>query len=181
MIMDLNAVEGDNRKEIEKAYPGKVIFADTDVTKEESVQKAVDAAKKAFGAIHGVINSAGVGLPRRVLSGKGAVHPLNEFAQIVNINLVGTFNVLRLAVAEMAKNKPVDTERGVIINVASVAAYEGQIGQAAYSASKGGVVAMTLPIARELGKIGMDAFGLHTQVCIHSICMSDIFNIYANL
>jgi len=134
-----------------------VLFAKTDVCDEKSVQQALDAGVRKFGGIHGVVNCAGIGAPSRVLSGKGAVHSLKGWERVLSINLTGTFNVLRLAAAIMAKQQPVtkDGERGVIINIASVAAFDGQIGQAAYSASKGGVVAMTLPIARELGALGI--------------------------
>jgi NAD(P)-dependent dehydrogenase (short-subunit alcohol dehydrogenase family) len=127
-------------------------FAPADVTDEEAVAAALDIADS-LGPLRIVVNCAGTGDAIRVL-GKGGVYPLKKFARIVNINLVGTFNVLRLAAERIAKTEPVggsDTrERGVIINTASVAAFDGQIGQAAYSASKGGVVGMTLPIARDL-------------------------------
>jgi len=143
-------------KKLEEELAPKVLFVKTNVTKEEDVQKAVDAAVAKFGTLNGVVNCAGVGNPMRVISGRGTVHPLDTFNWVVQINLIGTFNVLRLAAAAMAKQAAgKDGERGVIINVASVAAFEGQIGQAAYSASKGGVVAMTLPVARELGALGI--------------------------
>jgi NAD(P)-dependent dehydrogenase (short-subunit alcohol dehydrogenase family) len=125
-------------------------FAYTDVTDEESVQSAVDAALDAFGTLRGVVNCAGVGPAGKVLGKKGT-HSLEDFAKTVEINLVGTFNVVRLAAAAMAESEPTQSgERGVIVNTASVAAFDGQIGQAAYSASKGGVAALTLPLAREL-------------------------------
>jgi 3-hydroxyacyl-CoA dehydrogenase/3-hydroxy-2-methylbutyryl-CoA dehydrogenase len=126
-----------------------------DVTSEESVQKGIDACVKQFGTLNGVVQCAGIGGAQRVLSGKGVVHSLKAFERVVNINLVGTFNVLRLAVAVMAKLPAVDGERGVFVHTASVAAFDGQIGQAAYSASKSAVVGMTLPIARELGGLGI--------------------------
>ena len=130
-------------------------FVATDVTDEAAMQAAVDAATDTFGGLHGLINCAGVGPPMKVLGRKG-VHPLDAFERAVRINLVGTFNAIRLAAAAMVDNTPTETgERGVIVNTASVAAYDGQIGQAAYSASKGGVVAMTLPIARELAEHGI--------------------------
>ncbi|HEY7779680.1 MAG TPA: 3-hydroxyacyl-CoA dehydrogenase [Ktedonobacterales bacterium] len=132
-------------------------YARTDVTDEDSVRKAVDTAVKAFGGLHGAINCAGIGIAERVL-GKNGPHALDMFTRVIRVNLIGTFNVIRLAAEVIARGEPVpDTtgERGVIINTASVAAYEGQIGQAAYSASKGGVVGMTLPIARELARSGI--------------------------
>jgi NAD(P)-dependent dehydrogenase (short-subunit alcohol dehydrogenase family) len=130
-------------------------FVATDVTDEAAMRGAVDAAVDAFGALHGLINCAGVGPAIKVLGRKG-LHPLDAFERAVRINLIGTFNAIRLAAAVMADNTPAASgERGVIVNTASVAAYDGQIGQAAYSASKGGVVAMTLPIARELAEHGI--------------------------
>jgi NAD(P)-dependent dehydrogenase (short-subunit alcohol dehydrogenase family) len=105
-----------------------------------------------FGALNGLIQCAGVGNPKRVISSRGKVHDLKTFKFVVDVNLLGTFNVLRLASAVMAKQPQVDNERGIIINVASVAAFDGQIGQAAYSASKGAIVAMTLPLARDLAQ-----------------------------
>jgi NAD(P)-dependent dehydrogenase (short-subunit alcohol dehydrogenase family) len=130
-------------------------FVATDVTNADSMQAAVDAALSAFGGLRGLINCAGVGPARKVLGRKGT-HPLDAFAKAVEINLIGTFNAIRLAGAAMVDNDPEDSgERGVIVNTASVAAFDGQIGQAAYSASKGGVVAMTLPIAREFAEHGI--------------------------
>jgi len=123
-------------------------FAPLDVTDEAGVQQAVDAASAA-GPLRIVVNCAGIGTPGRVL-GKSGVLPLEQFSRVVTVNLIGTFNVIRLAVARMVDSEPVDGERGVVVNTASVAAFDGQIGQAAYSASKGGVVGMTLPIARDL-------------------------------
>ena len=130
-------------------------FVLADVTDEQQVQAAVDCAVREFGALHGLINCAGIAPGERVV-GRNGPHRLDTFARAIQINLVGTFNVLRLAAHAMTCNTPEqDGERGVIINTASIAAYEGQIGQAAYSASKGGVVAMTLPIARELARVGI--------------------------
>jgi NAD(P)-dependent dehydrogenase (short-subunit alcohol dehydrogenase family) len=123
-------------------------FVAVDVTDEAAVQAAVDIAVAA-GPLRVVVNCAGVGTPGRVL-GKAGVLPLEQFEFVVRVNLLGTFNVIRLAAAAIAATKSVDGERGVIVNTASVAAYDGQIGQAAYSASKGGIVGMTLPIARDL-------------------------------
>ena len=123
-------------------------FAAVDVTDPAAVQAAVDMAVGA-GPLRIVVNCAGVGTPGRVL-GKQGVLPLEQFEFVVRVNLIGTFNVIRLAAAAIADTESVDGERGVIVNTASVAAYDGQIGQAAYSASKGGIVGMTLPIARDL-------------------------------
>ena len=126
-----------------------------DVTSEMQVQQAVDATVKTFGALHGLINCAGVAPGERVL-GRDGPHRLETFSRAIGVNLIGSFNVLRLAAGAMTGNPPTaDGERGVIINTASVAAFEGQIGQAAYSASKGGIVAMALPVARELAKFGI--------------------------
>jgi NAD(P)-dependent dehydrogenase (short-subunit alcohol dehydrogenase family) len=124
-------------------------FAAADVTSEADVAAALDTAA-ALGPIRIAVNCAGIGTPGRVISGKGAVLPLDAFARVVTVNLIGTFNMIRLAAERIAAADPVDGERGVIVNTASVAAFDGQIGQAAYSASKGGVVGMTLPIARDL-------------------------------
>jgi NAD(P)-dependent dehydrogenase (short-subunit alcohol dehydrogenase family) len=132
-----------------------VIYINTDVTNEESVQAAIGKTMAAFGAINIVINCAGVGDPGKVLSKKGPM-PLAQFNHVVQVNLVGTFNVIRIAVEQMVKNTGnKDGEKGVIINTASVAAFDGQIGQPAYSASKAGVVGMTLPIARECAEYGI--------------------------
>jgi NAD(P)-dependent dehydrogenase (short-subunit alcohol dehydrogenase family) len=130
-------------------------FVRTDVTDEESVQDALDSVVEMFGSLDGVVNCAGIGPAARVVGKKG-VHDLGLFTKTVEINLVGTFNVIRFAAVRLAENElGEDGERGVIINTASVAAYDGQIGQAAYAASKGGVVALTLPVARELASSGI--------------------------
>jgi NAD(P)-dependent dehydrogenase (short-subunit alcohol dehydrogenase family) len=128
---------------------GRATFAPADVTSEADVTAALDTAAS-LGPIRVVVNCAGIGTPGRVISGKGAVMPLEQFARVVTINLVGTFNVIRLAAERIGATEPVGGERGVIVNTASVAAFDGQIGQAAYSASKGGIVGMTLPVARDL-------------------------------
>ena len=132
-----------------------VIFAHTDVADDAGVQVAIKKTIDAFGAIHIAINCAGGAAPMKVLSRKGPM-PLAAFNRTIQINLVGTFNVIRLALEQMVKNEPQeDGEKGVIINTASVAAFDGQIGQADYSASKGGIVGMTLPIARECAEYGI--------------------------
>ena len=151
-ILDFDATKGEK---LAAELGSNVIFANTDVTGEESVQAAIKKAMDAFGAINIVINCAGVGDPGKVLSKKGPM-ALSYFNRVVQINLVGTFNVIRLAVEQMVKNTGnKDGEKGVIINTASVAAFDGQIGQPAYSASKAGVVGMTLPIARECAEYGI--------------------------
>jgi len=132
-----------------------VVFAKTDVTNEESVQGAVKKVLDAFGKINVAINCAGVGDPAKLLSKKGPM-PLSFFNRVVQINLIGTFNVIRLTVEQMVKNTPgPDGGKGVVINTASAAAFDGQIGQPAYSASKAGVVGMTLPLARECADYGI--------------------------
>lgn len=131
------------------------IFAPCDVTSEQDGLRTVEAAQSKFGALHGLVNCAGIAPGERVV-GKYGPHALESFTRAISINLIGTFNMLRLAAAAMMNNGPMDDgERGVIINTASVAAYEGQIGQAAYSASKAGVVGLTLPAARELARSGI--------------------------
>jgi len=131
------------------------IFVKTDVASEADGKAAVAAALKAFGGLNVLVNCAGIALAERTL-GKEAPHDLARFTKVVNINVIGTFNMIRLAADAMAKASPnAAGERGVIVNTASVAAYDGQIGQAAYSASKGGIVGMTLPIARDLSRNGI--------------------------
>ncbi len=131
-------------------------FVQTDVTDEASVQGAVGTTLERFGCLHGAINCAGLASAEKTLGRQGP-HSLESFTQVVQVNLIGTFNVVRLAAEAMAKNEPagVDGERGVIVNTASVAAFDGQVGQVAYAASKGGVVAMTLPVARDLASVGI--------------------------
>jgi NAD(P)-dependent dehydrogenase (short-subunit alcohol dehydrogenase family) len=150
-----------------------VIFAKTDVADEATVQGAIYKTMEAFGAINIAINCAGGATPMKVLSKKGPM-PLAAFNRTIQINLVGTFNVIRLVVEQMVKNSPdADGEKGVIINTASVAAFDGQIGQADYSASKGGIVAMTLPIARECADYGIRVMtiapGLFDTPLLHSL------------
>jgi NAD(P)-dependent dehydrogenase (short-subunit alcohol dehydrogenase family) len=127
-------------------------FAATDVTQPEQVQAAIDLAVNAFGGLHILVNCAGIGWAMRTLTKEGP-HPLEYFQTVINVNLVGHFNCARLAAAAMAAGeRGADEERGVIVNTASVAAYDGQIGQVAYSASKGGIVGLTLPLARDLSR-----------------------------
>ena len=152
MLLDLNE---DNAKKAAESLGDKCSYVIANVTEEDSVQNAITETVKNFGGIHIVVNCAGIGSASKTVGRDGA-HPLDYFKTVVDINLNGTFNVLRLAAVEMGNNEPnADGECGVIINTASVAAYDGQIGQAAYSASKGGVVGMTLPIARDLARMGI--------------------------
>ena len=125
-------------------------FAPTDVTSSDDVRSAVELAVPEFDALHILVNCAGVGFPGRVLTREGEPIELERFEFVVRVNLIGTFNVIRFAAAQMAKQEPEGEERGVIVNTASIAAFDGQIGQAAYAASKGGVAGMTLPVARDL-------------------------------
>jgi len=150
VIADLKEAEG---SALAKELGGK--FVRTDVTDDASGKAAVAAAVDSFGTVHGLINCAGVVHGEKVL-GKEGPHALASFARVVNINLVGTFNMVRLAAGAMAKNAPnAGGERGVIVNTASVAAFDGQMGQAAYAASKAAVAGMTLPLARDLARNGI--------------------------
>jgi NAD(P)-dependent dehydrogenase (short-subunit alcohol dehydrogenase family) len=152
VLLDVNADAG---QAAEAAIGSKARFAQADVTSEEQVNAAVDLAVTAFGTLHGVVNAAGIGQAAKVL-GKNGPHPLELFEKIVRVNLAGTFNVIRLAAARISQNAPeANGERGVIINTASIAAFDGQIGQPAYAASKGGIVALTLPVAREFASLGI--------------------------
>jgi len=152
VIADLNAEQGEK---LAAELGARTAFQRTNVADEADAKAAVDLALSRFGGLQGLVNCAGVGTAGKVL-GKEGVMPLGDFARCIQINLVGTFNMIRLASEAMSKGEPqADNERGVIINTASVAAYDGQIGQAAYAASKGGIVSMTLPIARELARFGI--------------------------
>jgi NAD(P)-dependent dehydrogenase (short-subunit alcohol dehydrogenase family) len=146
VIADLASSAGEA---VAKELGDRTRFAATDVTNEEEVAAAVETAVAEFGALHVAVNCAGVAWAQRTVD-KNGPHPLNLFAKVIQVNLIGTFNVVRIAAAQMTKQEPVDGERGVIVNTASIAAFDGQIGQVAYAASKGGVVAMTLPVARDL-------------------------------
>ena len=138
-----------------KSLDGSCDFILTDVTNESSVSKNFAIVKEKFGEINLVVNCAGIGTPEKIL-GKESTHSTSTFEKVLNVNLTGTFNVIKSAANEMKNNSSkLDDFKGLIINTASIAAYDGQIGQAAYSASKGGIVAMTLPIARELAKYGI--------------------------
>lgn len=154
-IADLNSEGGEKLAGDLSAGGAHVFFVQTDVTSGESVQAAVRSMVEKSGGVHILINCAGIGIAEKVI-GKSGVHALESFQKVINVNLVGTFNAIRLASAAMSENEPTaGGERGVIVNTASVAAFDGQIGQAAYSASKGGIVGMTLPIARELARYGI--------------------------
>mmetsp|Transcript_19520 Transcript_19520/g.30992 ORF Transcript_19520/g.30992 Transcript_19520/m.30992 type:complete len:252 (-) Transcript_19520:104-859(-) len=147
-IWDMNEEEG------RKMEGKKCRFFKVNVTDEASIARAIEGTRN-MGYIRGLINCAGIGAPSKVLSRSGKPHRMDIFDLVLKVNLSGSFNALRMVTKEMASNSPIDGERGIIINTASIAAYEGQIGQASYSASKGGIVAMTLPIARELAKHGI--------------------------
>ncbi|WP_374967502.1 3-hydroxyacyl-CoA dehydrogenase [Lysinibacillus sp. RS5] len=152
IIFDLNDERG---HALVEELGENVQYARVDVTKEADVAAGLERGVAKFGSINVTVNCAGIADAKKVLSKRG-VHALGLFEKVISVNLIGTFNVIRLAAEKMQNNEPnEDGQRGVIINTASVAAFDGQIGQAAYSASKGGVAAMTLPIARELAEIGV--------------------------
>jgi NAD(P)-dependent dehydrogenase (short-subunit alcohol dehydrogenase family) len=152
VIADVNRHAGET---LAAELGSQVRFAATDVSDEASVQSAVDLATYAFGHLHGSIQCAGIGLAEKV-HGRTGPNPLGGFVKTIHVNLIGTYNVLRLTTTAMMQNAPNPSgERGVVINTASVAAYDGQIGQTAYAASKGGIASMTLPLARELARSGI--------------------------
>jgi 3-hydroxyacyl-CoA dehydrogenase / 3-hydroxy-2-methylbutyryl-CoA dehydrogenase len=151
-ILDMDETRG---QAIAAELGGAAAFFKTDVCDEKSVQEAVNGTAERFGGLHIVVNCAGVATPMKVISKKGPL-PIESFERVVRINLIGTINVVRLAAEKMMKNTPAeDGEKGVVINTASIAAFDGQIGQAAYAASKAAVVGMTLPIAREFADYGI--------------------------
>jgi NAD(P)-dependent dehydrogenase (short-subunit alcohol dehydrogenase family) len=151
-ILDLPSSPG---AKIAESFGAKGLFVPADVTSGSEVDAAVAKAREHFATVHIAVNCAGIGRASRTLS-KDGPHSLDLFNKVIQINLVGTFNMIRIAAARMAKNQPnSEGERGVIINTASIAAYDGQIGQAAYAASKGGVVSLTLPVARDLASLGI--------------------------
>ena len=152
MLLDLNE---DNAKKAVESLGENSSYVIANVTDEDSVTNAIKETKEKLGSLNIVVNCAGIGSASKTVGRDGA-HPLDYFKVVIDINLTGTFNVLRLAALEMGNNEPnADGECGVIINTASVAAFDGQMGQAAYSASKAGVVGMTLPIARDLARMGI--------------------------
>lgn len=151
-LLDLPGSEGEK---LAAEIGSAAIFCPTDVTRADQVEAAVDRAVDRFGELHIAVSCAGIGWAQRTCTKEGP-HPLEPFRRVIEVNLIGTFNATRLAADRMAKNEPSATgERGVIVHTASVAAFEGQIGQVAYSASKGGIVGMTLPIARDLASLGI--------------------------
>jgi 3-hydroxyacyl-CoA dehydrogenase / 3-hydroxy-2-methylbutyryl-CoA dehydrogenase len=153
-IFDLNVEAGN--KTVAELGPDRAMFAQTDVSNEESVQQAVSAVMARFGAIHVCVNGAAFPTAFKVLGKEGKAAPLARFAQTTAVNLNGVFNVMSKCAEQMAKNEPEDgEERGVVINVSSGAAYEGQVGQCAYSATKAAIIGMNMPAARELGAIGV--------------------------
>jgi len=152
VIADVNETAGND---VAQSIGQRAVFLKTDVTSTADVEAAIQMARDRFGGLHGAVNCAGILYASRVV-GKEGPHDLAAFARVIQVNLIGTFNVLRLTAAALVNNTPnADGERGVLINTASVSAFEGQIGQAAYSASKGGVASMMLPMARELSKFGI--------------------------
>ncbi len=152
-VLDLNA---EKAEAVAGAIGDGAIAAQANVTDEGEVSAAIANTREAFGGINAVVSCAGIGSASRTVSRDGTPFDLNQFKLVIEINLVGTFNVLRLAAAEMMNNEPnAEGERGVIVNTASIGAFDGQIGQVAYAASKGGVVSMTLPVARDLAKAGI--------------------------
>ena len=151
VIADINQQAGEA---LAAELGATAVFALCDVTDETAVQNAVDTAVQTFGGLRGAINCAGIVIGERLV-GRGGPHDLDRFRKVIDVNLTGTFNMLRFAAAAMQGNKPVEDERGVLIITASIAASDGQIGQIAYAASKGGVAAMTLPAARELARYGI--------------------------
>lgn len=152
VVADLNGEQG---AALAARWPDRALFVETDVTDDASMANAIKMATETFGDLSGAVHCAGVVAGSRVLGREGP-HDLALFSRVVHVNLIGTFNVVRLAAAAIAQREPEeDGERGVIITTSSVAAFEGQIGQAAYAASKAGVAGMTLPIARELAAVGI--------------------------
>jgi len=152
MLVDLN---GDAVQAQAQTLGDNARASVADVTQEAAAQSAVDSAVREFGHLHGLVNCAGIVGAEKIL-GKEGPHGLDSFSRVINVNLIGSFNLLRLAAAAIAESTADDGgERGVIINTASVAAYDGQIGQAAYAASKGAIVSLTLPAARELARFGI--------------------------
>jgi NAD(P)-dependent dehydrogenase (short-subunit alcohol dehydrogenase family) len=152
VIADIASEKGES---LATSLVDRTVFVRTDVTSESDALQTIQMAKRKFGKLDGLVNCAGIGPAERIL-GKQGPHRLDSFARCVNINLIGTFNMVRLAAAAMAEGSPSESgERGIIINTASVAGYEGQIGQAAYAASKAGIIGMTLPMARELARHGI--------------------------
>lgn len=154
-IFDMNAEQGQQR--VEELGAEQTLFCQVDVRDAASVENAVNAVVERFGNLRVLVNCAGVAPAKRLLDRDGEAMPLDAFQSVIEINLIGSFNVARCAAAAMAKQEPVGeaNERGLIVNTASVAGYEGQIGQTAYAASKGGIIGLGLPMARDLAKVGV--------------------------
>ncbi|KAJ8257448.1 hypothetical protein GJAV_G00185700 [Gymnothorax javanicus] len=154
VILDLPSSDGES---VARGLGDRCAFAPADVTSESDVRSAVSLAREKFGRLDLAVNCAGIAVAVKTYNFKKDVpHSLEDFTRVITVNIAGTFNVIRLAVGEMGKNEPdADGHRGLVVNTASVAAYDGQVGQAAYSASKGGIVGMTLPIARDLAPMGI--------------------------
>ncbi len=152
VLADVNQSAGDT---VKTKLGASAHFVQTDITSEDSAKACINSAVKMFGGLHGLVNCAGIASAERVV-GRDRPHDLDTYIQVINVNLIGTFNMVRLAADIMSKGQPnADGERGIIVNTASVAAFDGQVGQAAYASSKGGVVALTLPLARELARSGI--------------------------
>jgi NAD(P)-dependent dehydrogenase (short-subunit alcohol dehydrogenase family) len=152
VLADVNQSAGDA---VKAELGAGAHFMQTDITSEDSAKACIDFAVNKFGGLHGLVNCAGIAPAERVV-GRDGPHRLSTYIQVINVNLIGTFNMVRLAADAMSKGQPnAEGERGVIVNTASAAAFDGQIGQAAYASSKGGVVALTLPLARELARSGI--------------------------
>ncbi|WP_159819172.1 SDR family NAD(P)-dependent oxidoreductase [Colwellia sp. 20A7] len=168
-IFDMNDERG---TALAKELGDAVIYQSVNVTDEASVEAAIAATIAAFGSVHICNNYAGIGDAKKTVGREGAF-PLDAFKKVIDVNLIGTFNVLRLVALQMSTQEPVTEcgSRGVIINTASVAAYDGQIGQAAYSASKGAIVSMTLPIARDLSQ-----FGIRVNTIVPGLVFTPLFN-----
>lgn len=168
-IFDLNEEGGQS---LETELGANVLYCHVNVTDEQNVQEAIDATVAKFEGVHICNNFAGIGSAVKTV-GKDGAFPLDAYKKVIDINLVGTFNVMRLAALQMSKQEPVndDGTRGVIINTASIAAYEGQIGQVAYSASKGGIVGMTLPAARDLA-----GFGIRVNTIVPGLIHTPLFD-----
>lgn len=166
-IFDLNAELGEAHA---KTIGGH--FIKVDVTDEEGVEQALESAERMNGEARILVNCAGLGPPGKAIGRDGKALPLRDFAKTVNINLIGSFNALSKFAARLHTVNPIGEERGVIINTASVAAFDGQIGQAAYSASKGGIVGMTLPIARELARYGIRVMTIAPGIFLTPLLMS---------
>ncbi|NCQ60433.1 MAG: SDR family NAD(P)-dependent oxidoreductase [Myxococcales bacterium] len=151
VAVDMNEERG---AALAKELEGELVFVKADVTSPDDVAEAIDAAKE-LGELRAAVSCAGVGWAKRLLNRAGEPHDFDLFQKVVSVNLIGSFNVMRLAAAAMAGNDAREGQRGVVINTASIAAFDGQIGQIAYAASKGGIVGMTLPAARDLAQVGI--------------------------